>query len=237
VLCIAGLVSLALIGALALASFVKVYGVVFLGEPRSPAGASAHEVGPLLIVPMAILATLCAVVGVCPSMILRLVAPAVSAMTYDSPAPTLAFDMLSALSRTGLVLIGAVLALMLLRRVLLRGREVTRAPTWGCGYPKPSPRMQYSGGSFAAPVLVTFRRFLGTVEQKEIVGEIFPARGSFAVEYSDVAAERAMFPAARILQHTASKLRVLQQGRIQLYLLYLFGALIVVLVWQLISGR
>jgi NADH:ubiquinone oxidoreductase subunit 5 (subunit L)/multisubunit Na+/H+ antiporter MnhA subunit len=235
-LSIIGLVSLALIGGLALACFVKAHGVIFLGAPRSESGTTAGEVGPLLIAPMVTLAALCAAIGLYPAMVLRLIAPAVRALD-GAPPPAGVFDMLGALSRVSLVVVSVILALALLRKALLRQRPVSRAATWGCGYPIPTARMQYSAGSFAAPVLETFRRVVATAESGEITGDPFPVRGSLAIDYRDLAADRAVFPIARILQRLASRLRVLQQGRIQLYLMYLFGALIVVLFWQLISGR
>ena len=47
---------LAMTGALALACFVKVVGIVFLGLPRTDAVARAHECGWLMRVPMLVLA-------------------------------------------------------------------------------------------------------------------------------------------------------------------------------------
>ena len=236
-LSIIGLVSLALIGGLALACFVKAHSVVFLGEPRSAAGQAAREVGPLLLAPMATLALLCVIIGLFPALALWIVAPVVRVMTGDAGVPVAAFAMARSLSRTVLVVLGVVAILALIRVRLLRGRAVTCAPTWGCGYAAPSPRMQYSAGSFAAPVLATFRRMLATRESNETADTPFPARAAYSVKYHDIAADRGAFPIARVLQRTASGLRVLQQGRIQLYLLYLFGSLIVVLFWQFISGR
>jgi len=51
---------LALIGALAVACFVKVFSAVFLGVPRSEATARAHEANWKMTAPMGVLALLCA---------------------------------------------------------------------------------------------------------------------------------------------------------------------------------
>ncbi|MDI1248347.1 MAG: proton-conducting transporter membrane subunit, partial [Lacunisphaera sp.] len=53
-------------GALALACFVKVCGVVFLGAPRSPAAARAHESGPAMRGSMLLLAGGCVAIGLAP---------------------------------------------------------------------------------------------------------------------------------------------------------------------------
>src|SRR6185369_11529176 len=53
-------------GALALACFVKVCGVVFLGAPRSNAAVHAHECGPAMRGAMVTLAAACVAIGVAP---------------------------------------------------------------------------------------------------------------------------------------------------------------------------
>ena len=57
---------LALVGALAVACFVKVYGIAFLGAARSEVASHAHEAGPAMIGPMLVLASCCTLIGVAP---------------------------------------------------------------------------------------------------------------------------------------------------------------------------
>jgi hydrogenase-4 component B len=236
VLAIAAITSLALIGGLALACFTKAQGIVFLGEPRSPAADRAHEVGALMLGPMVSLALSCAAIGLFPLAALRLVAPAVRIITGGTPVSASAMTMVGTLSLIALVVFGLVASLLLLRMLLLRRRVVTRAATWGCGYPVATPRMQYSAGSFAAPVLATFHGLVAARECGEMSTDIFPVGASRAIKYRDVAADWAAFPLAAALYQASARLRVLQQGRIQLYLVYLFVTLISLLFWQLIPG-
>ena len=49
--------------AVALGAFTKLFGVVFLGSPRSDAAAHAHEAGPAMRGPILVLASLVAVAG------------------------------------------------------------------------------------------------------------------------------------------------------------------------------
>ena len=63
---IPAIILLALTGALALACFVKVCGVVFLGAPRTPAADNARECGLWMRIPMLILAGGCVLVGLAP---------------------------------------------------------------------------------------------------------------------------------------------------------------------------
>ena len=236
VLAIAVIMSLALIGGLALACFAKAHGVVFLGQPRSPAVERAHEVSSMMLGPMVSLALLCGAIGLFPLVALRLVAPAVRTINGGMPVSASAVSMVGRLSQIALIVFGLVAILLLLKKVLLRRRVVTRAATWGCGYPASTPRMQYSAGSFAAPLLTTFHRLVAAHEHGATSADAFPAGVGRAIKYRDIAADWAAFPLAAALHRTSARLRVLQQGRIQLYLVYLFVALISLLLWQLILG-
>ena len=62
---------LALIGGLAAACFAKVYGVAFLGRPRSREAGSANEVSLPMQAGMGVLATACVVIGIFPGLVLR----------------------------------------------------------------------------------------------------------------------------------------------------------------------
>jgi len=69
--------ALAMIGALAVACFVKVFGVVFLGTPRSEAAIQAGEVGPTMLLPMVVLLFTCLLIGTLPGLTLPLLKQAV----------------------------------------------------------------------------------------------------------------------------------------------------------------
>ena len=59
----ATIAGLAMIGGLAVACFTKAFGIVFLGEPRSDQARHGHEVGWVMLAPMAVLALGCVAVG------------------------------------------------------------------------------------------------------------------------------------------------------------------------------
>ena len=66
---------LALTGGLAAFCFVKAFGITFLGMPRSEKAAAAREVAPSMRLAMAFLALLCFVLGLLPTLVVRLLAP------------------------------------------------------------------------------------------------------------------------------------------------------------------
>ena len=61
--------ALALIGALAVACFVKVYGAVFLGTARSEHARHAHESPPSMLGPMGVLVACCFLIGLAPLLV------------------------------------------------------------------------------------------------------------------------------------------------------------------------
>src|SRR5579885_2296386 len=66
---------LALSAALAAAVFVRVFGIAFLGRPRSPAAATAAEVGPSMRLALYILVALCFLLGALPLVAVLLADP------------------------------------------------------------------------------------------------------------------------------------------------------------------
>jgi formate hydrogenlyase subunit 3/multisubunit Na+/H+ antiporter MnhD subunit len=88
--------ALALTGALACACFVKVYGITFLGRPRSVAAASAHAVPEGMDLSLFAIAAVCILLGVHPGAALNpLYALAGTLLPDATPPPELA-----AISRT-----------------------------------------------------------------------------------------------------------------------------------------
>lgn len=228
------LVALALVGGLAAACFVRVFGIVFLGAARSDAVAGARELSRWMLVPMGIGAGLCLVLGLWPVLGLRLVVPVVSSITaFDPQHAEVTEAMFAPITRVSFVLLSLVALLAWVRRRLLRSRPVRAAATWGCGYAAPTPRMQYTGVSFAEPLLLPFSAVVAARLNRHGPDGFFPAHAHYEQQVSEAAGERWAVPLARRFLRLLSRLKVLQQGRIQLYLVYVFVALMVLLVWQL----
>ncbi|MFH0880706.1 MAG: proton-conducting transporter membrane subunit, partial [Lentisphaerota bacterium] len=72
-------VALAMIGALALACFVKLYGAVFQGTARGEHGAKAHDPGPWMLRPLMMLGAGCVLLGLLPQLVIPILNRAVSA--------------------------------------------------------------------------------------------------------------------------------------------------------------
>jgi len=230
--------ALALIGGLALASFAKAFGVVFLGEPRGAAAAQAHECGGAMRVSMAALALTCLLIGLSGSSILRWMSGALGPLAGLS-LWDLGSALPDALIPLDCVAIGAASLMLLvllvasLRAWLLRDREIGATVTWDCGYALPTARMQYTASSFAQPLTDLFSDFLRPRERAEGPFGYFPLSASYATQMHDLFREKLFRPAFEGALKAALRMRWIQQGRVQLYVLYIALTLATLLVWRL----
>jgi hydrogenase-4 component B len=227
--------ALALIGALAVACFVKVYGAVFLGSVRTDHAQHAHESPPSMVGPMAVLAACCFLIGVAPLVVVPVLGKALAAWDArltDAAARLVELAPLSWITVMGLVLTGGVVLLSVLLWWRLRTSVVEKAPTWGCGYTAPTPRMQYSSSSFAQMLVGLFAWALRPRTHRPRDLPLFPAKTDFHSEVPDPVLDEAVLPAFHFGAWLSSWFRVFQQGSIQGYLLYIFLALIALLLWR-----
>jgi hypothetical protein len=132
----------------------------------------------------------------------------------------------------GVLLIVAVVGGSLALGVVLRRGGIQRTVTWDCGYAAPSPRMQYTSSSFAQMIVGLFHWFLLPRAKTPKHLDLFPAPSRFHSDVPDVVLDRAVRPAFHLGAWCLSWLRVVQWGSIQLYLLYVFLTLIVLLLWS-----
>jgi formate hydrogenlyase subunit 3/multisubunit Na+/H+ antiporter MnhD subunit len=228
--------ALAFIGGLAAACFTKAFGISFLGEPRTPAAAAAVEAGPSMTVPVLILAGACAGIGLLGFVAVSFIAPLAGAVAGIDTAAALAIQEaagagLVKVSLVAGVLAALVLGLVILRAALLSRRTVRSAGTWDCGYTLPDARMQYTSSSFAQPLTGMFR--LGTHRHWTPISVPFPERAEFSSHTPDVFSQGVFRPAFAGIGALLSRMRWLQHGRLQLYVLYVAATLLVLLMWKL----
>jgi hypothetical protein len=131
------------------------------------------------------------------------------------------------------VLLGLIVLFVCLRKKLLAGRRVERAVTWDCGYAAPTPRMQYTASSFARPLTLLFRLFLQPRDEIHEPRGLFPQQASLHTHTPDLFRRWVYEPLFVGIVWLASKLRWLQEGRIQIYVLYIALTILVLLIWKL----
>ncbi len=222
-------------GALALACFAKVCGVVFLGTPRSPAAAHAHESGPAMRGAMVVLGAACVAIGLAPVVFWPAVVRAVDVWNpvWTGAGTPVALGAIS-LFHVALAVLALAAAVWLWRRVQ-RG-SLTRALTWDCGYVLPTPRMQYTAGSFASIITEWFAWILRPVRHADRPEITFPVRASFTAHTPETVLEQIVEPAGGVVMQLSLLARRLQHGRVQAYLLYLLIGLAALAVVVLVGA-
>lgn len=235
---LAALAGLALIAGLAAACFTRAFGCAFLGSPRV-AGSGPADPPPLLReLPLMILAAACVAAGLGAPCLLAGLSPAVAAALARAPGAADAalhsgLAGLSSLVWAVLFFLVLLSALVALRSRLFAGRGVHSAETWGCGYARPTTRMQYTATAFARPLTLLFQPMLRTQSHTARPEGVNPVTASLSTETADLGREWIYAPAFRGIATALGRLRWLQHGNLQLYLLYVLAALLVLLVWKL----
>lgn len=232
---IPAVVLLGVTGALALACFVKVCGIVFLGSARTESAARAHESGWRMLGPMVVLGVACAAIGLAPVLFWPAVA---SASTSWQPAwvgnsPPAPLTTLGA-CHLALAALGALAAVALWRRVRQNG--LSRAVTWDCGYAAPTPRMQYTAGSFAGIITAWFGWILRPQRHWRPLQGLFPPGASFSEHTPETVLEQVVEPAGSMVMRISTAIRRLQHGRLQAYILYLLMGLAALALLTFLGG-
>ena len=230
----AGVVAgLALIGGLAVACFTKAFGVVFLGEARSPAPATAREAPKLMTVPMIVLAVACTGAGLLGPLVVAGVGLPVASLAGDvAGTMARASGLLVKVSAVSLTLAVVIALIALVRWRLPARRNPTSGPTWDCGYTRPTVRMQYTASSFAQPTIDLFAKVLQTRKDLRAPKGYFPSAGGIDTETPDFGRERLFDPLFAAITRSLHPMLRIQQGRTHMYLLYVIVALVVMLVWK-----
>lgn len=223
-------------GALALACFVKVCGVVFLGAPRSQSAARAHECGPQMRGAMGVLAAACVAIGLAPAFFWPAIARAAGAW-QPAWSGTLMPVPLNTLGSVHIALASlCILAAWGLWRAAHR-RGVVRALTWDCAFAAPSPRMQYTAGSFAGTLTEWFAWIMRPVRHGHPPDGLFPKEASRSEHTPETVLEQIVLPASGGVMRLAMAARHVQHGTAQAYLLYLLIGLAALTAMALSGGN
>ena len=228
---------IALIAALAGYTMVKFFGIIFLGQPREEKLALARDASGWERIGMAWLVCGCVLLGLFPVQFIALIDPVTRSLIGAGMADTVAAGgwllVPVAIERASygpaIFLLGVAASFALafvLVRTLYHGR-LRRAAPWDCGYPWQNARMQDTAEGFGQPIRQIFEPFF---RMERELPTPFDTEPRYRVSVGDHFWHWLYLPLARAVEHLASVIGLLQQGRIAVYLLYSFATLIAVLV-------
>jgi NADH:ubiquinone oxidoreductase subunit 5 (subunit L)/multisubunit Na+/H+ antiporter MnhA subunit len=238
------------IAGMALFAFVRAYGLTFLGTSRSRDCLRAREPESLFKAAMLFLVLMCPVFSLVGSKLLAVFKPALLwlavGLHLDGDAPvglgwyaaytngiSLGDSVLVGYAKFGLGLAALFVLVFLAQRKILDKNGVTRGGTWACGYHCPTARMQYSGASFSRSLALLLKPVTRTGVRMSGVKGLFPKDAELAVTSPDwitaLWASLIFSPAAAV----AEVAKNLQTGLVNLYVFYVFFALVAALTWAL----
>lgn len=226
--------ALALTGALAAACFVKVYGIAFLGSPRTQHVRLCNDPSFGMRTSMGILAALCLLFGLLPTLAINVINNIPQylfgtklAITnnwfwlYPIATQNASFNALAIFGfAAGLILFGYVLRYLFSRR-----SKTSSGKLWDCGFGGINSRMQYSATAFAMPIR---RVFKGT---SQVIEDITKENSliNYKLQINDWVWKFIYAPLATITATIARQFARIQGGNVRIYLSYTFATLILLL--------
>lgn len=234
------IVSLGIIGVLASACFAKVFGIVFLGNKRAVDNDEKIKFpeNGFLVGSLIFLTLMCMSISLfCPFVIgcLSGIVNCVSGMPIldiDYNFSNLKLYLLGVVYSI-LLFVGVLAVLLLIRAGILKYRKVEQSVTWDCAYVAPCYRMQYTGSSFVQIINDFLILILGKKSKKLEPKGFFPNKLSVDVDSTDIFWVRLYKPAYKFLCFITLKLRIIQQGHVHVYVLYIVMTLLLLLLFKL----
>jgi formate hydrogenlyase subunit 3/multisubunit Na+/H+ antiporter MnhD subunit len=236
-----GVVALALTGGLTAVAFVKVIGIGFLGQARTPAAASAREVSRTMHIGMAILCLPCVVLGLAPGVVIPLLSRAAeTGLSKDTSRPigtgvSLTLKHFHGAIEPMLLLVGfVVIVAVVVVAQRLRRRPARQVEAWRGGGDRVTARMQYTATSYAEPLQRVFADVLRPevdVEVTHVVESRYYEQSLSYESHVDDAVERLAYqPVIRAASLVGLAARKVQNGSVHRYLAFGFIALLIILV-------
>lgn len=233
ILMIIGFSGLALVGAMALIGFTKLFGITFLGTQREKFEHQPKEANALFLIPMIFNLVFVFIIGLFPSTIIQIISGVINQFTQTNS--TTEFNSILtvyySLSKGLLLFIAIFLFFFLIRYFLLRKKEIKIFKTWNCGYQLESSKLQYTGSSYSLPFLELVAAFVPQKTTVETGKEIFPVEVKLKTSQHDFVERIFIQPMLRYVRSFLNLFAWVQSGRMQQYILYGLIFLVLILIW------
>jgi hypothetical protein len=92
--------------------------------------------------------------------------------------------------------------------------------------------MQYTSSSFAGMLVSLLGWALHPTAQSPKLSGPFPATAVFHSHVPDTVLDRALLPSFALIGRLLARLRPIHHGNVHLYLLYILGAVVALLLWR-----
>jgi len=237
--------ALAFTGGLALLCFVKAFGAIFLARPRSEEAQHAKESSSFLLIGMGALALLSLLFGLFSGTVINVInhigqGLGVSAQTASlvsiQPKQVISVGNFSSLSAPifALALVITLLVVFLLvKYAVYRKQKVILGATWDCGT-NLTPHMEITSTSFARSIVLIFKgvlrpRLQYDVKYHDSQSRYLPESRTVNIGIKDIYSTYFYGPLSRFIVASSERIKSIQNGNINSYVLYIFMMLLLVL--------
>lgn len=239
--------ALALAGALAAASFVKLFGISFLGLPRSENAMNAKEVPRVMNIGTGILITLCLLIGLFPMFILKVIDGVIVDLTGVSFIGQLKGGFLIAYypmnisgnSISPLTIFTFIIGIILLTLLVIRligGKYIERKyGTWDCGFEALDSRMQYTATGFSKPIKIVFKILFRPTRKIKVTGKhpYQPESILYTTSSESIFEKYIYYPIYSKIKLFSKMMKYrVQTGNIHNYLIYIFIVILILMVYN-----
>ncbi len=245
-----GAAALALTGALAAFCFLKTFGIGFLALPRSEHAEHAKEANKPMLIGMGIFALLSILLGILPVYVLpfldRIVKEFTGAGAFDQ---SFSFGFLgtvgmpsTAISLSTPIILSMILLFISIPYVIgfIKTRGTHRVyETWGCGQPVSTARNEYTACAFSKPVQMWFKNIFRPARELRASYTVSPLiKESFKFElHIEQIFERYIYsPVTDMILDISRTARHIQTGSIHAYLAYIFGTMVILMLFIILGG-
>lgn len=213
------------IGGLAMFCFTKAFSIVFLGNARSNVTHEIHETGFWQLFPMYLSVSLIIIIGLFPSVFIDALQHPVNLFTRHivfnmNLIKVGSIDSLRIINWLFMGFILFVLIIIGLRKYISRKKKIESQPTWGCAYPVPGNKLQYTAGSYVRSYSKLAKPVLDIEKKDDEITEVFPSAKHYETDPYDKAERFFIDKPLNLLNRFTNLFVFLQNGQLQRYILY-----------------
>lgn len=231
---------LSLSGAIAVAAFAKLYGVVFLGRPRTDYAEKAIKPGFAELASLAVPVFLCFFIGIYPYPVISFINDVLIYLTGDavingmfSPlhvmnTPKGGFSLYIPAVTAAAITVSVILLVFVIS--FFSRNKIRTFDTWSCGLTENNKKAQHSGVGLSYSIMKVFSSFYSSVSEINFdkdVKKYFRFRTFYAEEINDIFEKYFYGPAAKFYLKVSGIINAaVNSESINVSLGYLFVALI-----------
>jgi len=227
------------------ATFVKIFGVSFLSKSRSELALNAVEVPRTMLAGKGVIAFTAVILGILPFIGINLIT---SAFNLKSFSPNNYFGYISLSNTSGgnfaslnplivlLLLVSVAACFYVFVRIVGKATSERAFTTWDCGFGGLNARMEYSATSLSQPLRKVFKFFYKP--RNKITREVYAESNPYLRRKVKIdSTTRNLFeellyePVISACIFLFDKIRMIQTGKVNAYLLYIMITLVLLLIF------